>query len=56
MNIKNGGVAGLVQNPTKAAALHAPGFKDVLESEMDKCDLLCHNCHHRKTNNDPPRE
>lgn len=31
------------------AALEAPGFKAVLDKEVDKCDLLCHNCHHRKT-------
>ena len=51
---KRGGVAGLVGNCAKRAAL--PGFKAVLDEEMDKCDLLCHNCHHRKTNNYHPRE
>jgi hypothetical protein len=53
---EQGGVAGLVSNPRKATALDAPGFKAVLDKEMDKCDLLCHNCHHRKTNKYPPRE
>ena len=51
-----GGVAGLVSNSTKAADLEAPGFKEVLDKEMDKCDLLCHNCHHRKTWGYSPRE
>ena len=53
---EKGGVCGLVNNCAKRAALDAPGFKDVLDEEMDKCDLLCHNCHHRKTHNYPPRE
>lgn len=53
---KKGGVSGLVCNPTKAAALHAPGFKAILDKEVYKCNLLCHNCHHRKTNKYPPRE
>jgi len=43
----NGGVAGLVHNHTKRAAL--PKIKDVLDAEMAKCDLLCANCHKRKT-------
>jgi hypothetical protein len=53
---ETGGVAGLVRNCANRAALDAPGFKDVLDKEMDKCDLLCHNCHHRKTNKYPMRE
>ena len=52
---KKGGVARLVGNCAKRADLEAPGFKAVLDAEMDKCDLLCHNCHHRKTNKYPPR-
>jgi len=44
---KNGGVCGLVHNHAKRAAL--PKIKDVLDAEMAKCDLLCANCHKRKT-------
>jgi hypothetical protein len=47
---KNGGVGGLVANPTKRAALDK--IEPILVAEMDKCDLLCHNCHHRKTRYD----
>ena len=37
------GVAGLVNNMAKRAALeHTQG---ILDAEMDKCNLLCHNCH-----------
>ena len=46
---EKGGMAGLVHNHANRAALDAPGFKEVLDAEWDKCDLLCHNCHHRKT-------
>jgi hypothetical protein len=53
---EQGGVSGLVHNHSNRAALDAPGFKDVLDKEMDKCDLLCHNCHHRKTWGYPMRE
>jgi hypothetical protein len=42
-----GGVAGLVHNHAKAAALDQ--IKDLLDAEMAKCDLLCANCHKRKT-------
>ena len=44
---KKGGVGGLVGNHAKRAAL--PKIKDVLDAEMAKCDLLCANCHKRKT-------
>jgi hypothetical protein len=44
---KGGGVGGLVHNHTKAAALDQ--IKDLLDEEMAKCDLLCANCHKRKT-------
>ena len=42
-----GGVAGLVCNDVKAAALER--VKDLLDAEMAKCELLCANCHHRHT-------
>jgi hypothetical protein len=42
-----GGVAGLVSNSAKAAALDA--VRDLLDAEMAKCQLLCANCHARKT-------
>jgi len=43
----NGGVAGLVNNQAKAAALAL--VRDLLDAEMAKCQLLCSNCHHRKS-------
>jgi hypothetical protein len=46
----NGGVAGLVANHAKRAALEE--IHPILVAEMDKCDLLCQNCHHRKTRYD----
>jgi hypothetical protein len=49
-------VGGLVGNVSKRADLNTPGFKAILDAEMDKCDLLCHNCHHRKTNKYPMRD
>lgn len=51
-----GGVAGIVCNLTKAAALDAPGVKEALDEEIAKCQLLCVNCHHRKTHDYPQRE
>jgi hypothetical protein len=54
---KRGGVSGLVVSRTVAACIvHTPAFKDVLDAEMDKCDLLCTNCHKRKTHNDDGEE
>jgi hypothetical protein len=44
---KGGGVAGLMGNCAKAAALDQ--IKDLLDEEMAKCHLLCANCHKRKT-------
>ena len=43
----HGGVAGLVQNVANAAALDK--VRDLLDAEMSKCQLLCANCHARKT-------
>ena len=42
-----GGVSGLVHNDLKKASLDK--IKPILVEEMDKCNLLCANCHHRKT-------
>jgi len=50
---KNGGVGGLVGNCAQAAALEE--VRELLDAEMDKCDLLCRNCHHRKTYGYPRR-
>ena len=47
----NGGVAGLVNNHVKAAALAC--VRKRLDEEMELCQLLCANCHHRKTWNYP---
>tara|TARA_B110000046_G_scaffold185157_1_gene225790 strand:+ start:1441 stop:2625 length:1185 start_codon:yes stop_codon:yes gene_type:complete len=44
---KSGGVAGLVNNHANAATLDK--IEPILDAEMDKCDVLCANCHHRKT-------
>jgi len=38
-----GGVSGLAHNHAKAATLAR--VEGLLDAEMDKCDLLCHNCH-----------
>tara|TARA_Y100000389_G_scaffold200919_1_gene242415 strand:- start:73 stop:1200 length:1128 start_codon:yes stop_codon:yes gene_type:complete len=40
-----GGVTGLVQNHSKAAALDVPGVKELLLEELQKCDLMCRPCH-----------
>jgi hypothetical protein len=48
-----GGVGGLVTNDSRGACLE--NIKDVLDAEMAKCDLLCRNCHHRKTHGYPVR-
>jgi len=44
---EGGGVAGLVNNHVKRAALDKT--RDLLDDEMAKCNLLCANCHKRKT-------
>lgn len=44
---KRGGVAGLVNNNTNAAMLDQ--VRPLLDAEMAKCDLLCRNCHMRRT-------
>ena len=44
---KRGGVGGLVNNCAKAASLE--NVKELLDTEMAKCNLLCSNCHHRHT-------
>jgi hypothetical protein len=51
---KQGGVGGLVANVANAATLDK--IEPILDAEMAKCDLLCANCHHRKTNGYPFRE
>ena len=50
---KRGGVSGLVANHTKAASLDE--VAPLLDAEVDKCDLLCRPCHHRKTHGHPRR-
>jgi hypothetical protein len=42
-----GGVANLVNNCANASALDK--VRDLLDAEMAKCQLLCANCHARKT-------
>jgi len=49
-----GGVGGLVSNCAKAASLSK--IKGLLDAEMAKCDLLCANCHKRKTRGYPVRD
>ena len=48
-----GGVAGLVNNHAKAAALDE--IEEIIEVEMAKCRLLCANCDHRQTHGYAPR-
>jgi len=50
----NGGVAGLVNNCANAASLD--NIEGVIDAEMAKCDVLCANCHKRKTEHYPMRE
>ena len=40
-------MVGLVRNHTNAAALDQ--VRPQLDAEMAKCDLLCRNCHMRRT-------
>tara|TARA_B100001057_G_C22618881_1_gene859640 strand:- start:265 stop:834 length:570 start_codon:yes stop_codon:yes gene_type:complete len=44
---EKGGVGGIVNNHAKAAALDK--IRPVLVDELQKCRLLCHNCHNLKT-------
>jgi len=44
---ETGGVGGLTANHAKCAALDE--IKDVIDAEMDKCQLLCANCHKLKS-------
>jgi len=43
---RKGGVAGLVANHSNAATLEK--IEPVIDAEIPKCQLLCHNCNHRK--------
>jgi hypothetical protein len=52
---ETGGVAGLVNNNVKRAALDALGVREAIDWQIDVSQLLCHNCHHRKTNGYPRR-
>jgi hypothetical protein len=53
---KNGGVSGMVNNLlVDTCIVRNPTFTAILDAEMDKCNLLCANCHHRKTNGYTPR-
>jgi hypothetical protein len=45
-----GGVAGMVTNLlVDTCIVRNPTFTAILDAEMDKCNLLCANCHQRKT-------
>ena len=50
-----GGVSGLVNNCSNDGLLDAPGMRELLDDEWDKCQLLCWNCNHRKTVGYPRR-
>ena len=50
---KSGGVAGLVQNCAKEAALEL--IEPVIVNEMDLCRLICRNCDCRHTYGYPAR-
>ena len=50
---KGGGVKGLVSNCATHAALEV--IQGILDDEMAKCQLLCHNCDRRKTFGYPMR-
>jgi len=53
---KHGGVSGMVNNNhVDTCIVRNPAFTDVIDTETDKCDLLCANCHQRKTNGYPRR-
>ena len=43
----NGGVAALVHNCAKHASLDS--IRGIIDADMAKCDLICANCHRRKT-------
>jgi len=43
---RTGGVAGLVANHSNAATLEE--IEPLIYAEIAKCQLLCHNCNHRK--------
>ena len=44
----HGGVSGIINKVSRGFAT-LDKIKDVLDAEIAKCDLLCANCHHRKT-------
>jgi 5-methylcytosine-specific restriction endonuclease McrA len=43
---EQGGVSGIARNKSRLSAM-----KPHLDAEMAKCQLLCENCHKRKTHN-----
>jgi hypothetical protein len=58
---KQSGVAGIVQNKRKASAIHkrvrrrgeSLTVREWIRREQRKCDLVCTNCHHRRTHAHP---